>query len=316
MKERIILVMPFIVLLALLLNSIKPETAENKTSIIKRFWILKTHTDKKFNFLICGDSRTYRGVSPEAMEEILPDYSMLNFAYSSGSFSPFMLAQIEKKLDSRSPIKVLYLGITPYSLTPKASKDGHIRQELSRKKEEIIEALYFEPVKRFFEPFQINWKASKDSVTYIQKYEEAGWVATEKIPAHPEEALAIYTKDFKNNRVSTEMIDNLMIRIKEWSEEGIKVFGCRPPTTKEMVALENRLGGFREEVFVTKFKEAGGIWLTVNPDDYNSYDGSHLDIKSSIAFSKDIAHLIGSELTEKLSESGQKDSHHPSLEEE
>ena len=297
MKERVITILPILLLCIVTLGFLRPETTESNASIIKRFWIVKTHTKKKYNLLICGDSRTYRGVSPDFMEEILSEFSIFNFGFSSGSFSPFMLDQIEKKLDFNAPVKVLYLGITPYSLTPKASRDGHIKQELARKKEEIIEALYLDPVKRFFEPYEINWDKKSDSVIYIQEYKNNGWVATTKIPPNPREALAIYVKDFEDNTVSAQMIDNLIIKVREWSLKNVRVFATRPPTTKEMIELENRLSGFNEGEFVKRFKEAGGIWLKMNHSQYTSFDGSHLDIPSSISFSKDIATLIEAELT-------------------
>lgn len=296
MKERIVIMLPILLCYIVGLSVLRPETSGTNASIIKRFWIFKTHTGKKYNLLICGDSRTYRGVSPEAMGEVLRGFSILNFGYSSGSFSPFMLDQIERKLDFTAPVKVIYMGITPYSLTPKASRDGHIKQELSRKKEEIVEALYLDPVRRFFEPYEIQWEKNPDSVKYVQDYKRSGWVATDKIPPNPREALPIYVKDFENNNVSEDVINNLMLKVNEWSERGVKVFAARPPTTPDMVELENHLSGFDETEFVKKFGKAGGIWLKTGGEQYKSFDGSHLDIQSSIAFSKDIAALIALEL--------------------
>lgn len=296
MKERILILIPIVVICIVALSVLRPETIESHASIIKRFWIVKTHSKKKYNFLICGDSRTYRGVSPEVMEDVLSRFSILNFGYSSGSFSPFMLDQIEKKLDFSAPVKVLYLGITPYSLTPKASMDGHIKQELARKKEEIIETLYLDPVKRFFDPYEFDWNKTSDSVAYIQEYKKDGWVATDKIPPNPQEALPIYVKDFENNTVSNEIIDTLMVKVNEWALQGVKVFATRPPTTEEMVDLENRLSGFKEWEFIKRFTQAGGVWLNTDEKQYKSFDGSHLDIPSTIAYSKDIAALIKAEL--------------------
>jgi hypothetical protein len=37
---------------------------------------------------------------------------------------------------------------------------------------------------------------------------------------------------------------------------------------------------------------AGGIWLSFNPDDYVSYDGSHLDADSAKKLSRDLADKI------------------------
>lgn len=296
MKERIVGVIPVLLVLWFLLSLFKPQTDASKASMVKRFWILKTHSEKKYSLVLCGDSRTYRGMSPEEMQNVLPDFSIYNFAYSSGSFSAFMLDQIEKRLDFDAPVKVLYLGITPYSLTPKAAKDGHIRQEMARKKEEVWEALYLDPVKQFFEPYQFDWDKPGDSVLYIQNYKATGWVATTKIPPDPGEAIPIYMRDFQDNTVSNTMIDSLVSRVERWTEKRVIVFAGRPPTTNAMINLENTISGFDESGFVRKFEQAGGIWLQTDVNDYQSFDGSHLDIPSAIKFSTDIASMIKAEL--------------------
>ena len=296
MKERILIILPLSILLLIGFNRVKPVTDDTKASIIKRFWILKTHTERKFDFLICGDSRTYRGISPTEMRSVLPNFSIFNLGYSSGSYSSFMLTKMESKLDMGASQKIILLGITPYSLTPKASLDGQIKQELDRKKEEIFESIYLQPWKLFFEPVEIRWRIdslAKFKPKYIQKYYDDGWVASDKIPPNPKEALDEYVKDFNNNQVSEEIIDHLMGQVKEWTSRGIQVFGVRPPTTIEMLKLEKELSNFDEDKFVLKFKQAGGIWLEVSASRYASYDGSHLDVSSAKEFSRDLATKVG-----------------------
>ena len=52
------------------------------------------------------------------------------------------------------------------------------------------------------------------------------------------------------------------------------------------------MSGFREAEFIQEFRNAGGIWLSFNLDDYVSYDGSHLDADSAKKLSRDLAEKI------------------------
>ena len=257
-----------------------------------RFWIEKTHGvgAQKFDVLICGDSRVYRGVSSRVIAEKLTDYSVFNLSYSSGSYSDFMLDYIEKHLNKGAKQPILILGITPYSLTAKAAMDEHIRTELGRKKEEILEYRYFKSVKNHFEALNLNTIMFKTreapAAKYYQKYNyDEGWVASYKNPADPKAALTEYTRDFLNNKVSHELTTGLLHRISKWTDKGFRVYGFRPPSTTEMVALETKLSGFNESDFVKEFERSGGKWINLDTKEYRSYDGSHLDENSAIKLS-------------------------------
>lgn len=133
MKWRFIFVCVIFIAGSFFLHSF---TEVNSAYEFNRFWIEKTHGvgDQKFDVLICGDSRVYRGVSSRVIAEKLTGYSVFNLSYSSGSYSDFMLDYIEKHLKEGAMQPILILGITPYSLTPKAAMDEHIRTELGRKR--------------------------------------------------------------------------------------------------------------------------------------------------------------------------------------
>lgn len=87
-----------------------------------------------------------------------------------------------------------------------------------------------------------------------------------------------------------------MRRVEKWTKQGIIVFGVRPPSTAEMVKLEEALSGFDESDFVQKFIKAGGIWIPVDTAGLESYDGSHLERKSAIAFSKQLGKKVQNHL--------------------
>jgi hypothetical protein len=293
MRERLLIIIPLAAAMVFIIARIKPVTAESKFSIYKRFWIVKTHATDKYNCVVCGDSRVYRGVSPQEMEDHLDGLTVVNLGYSSGSYSNFMMDRMEERLDKSTSPKVLVLGITPYSLTPKASLDGQVKQELARKKEEIFESMYLQPFQLFFEPYEIKWKKGEvEPVRYDQEFFNNGWVASDKIPHDPMAAIEEYTKDFTGNVVSQLVIDTLMTRVQRWQQQGIVVVGMRPPTTPQMVKLEQEMSGFDEAMFSRRFGEAGGVWLEFPIEEYSSYDGSHLDKKSAIRFSATLAERV------------------------
>jgi len=301
-KERLIILV--LVLTVFITSAVIFLPVKNKNKLEEKvFWINKTHTSKKFDWIFVGDSRIYRGISPAAINEIIPDISILNFGYSSGSIGPYMLNESEKKLDMQSPNKTVIIGVTPYSLTPKAALNEDYMQEKNRKREEIIDARYFGKIKQVFAPTSIydlfseminKIKPEKKSneVIYYQEYKENGWVASWKSIDDPEDALGSYKIAFNDNKVSDTILTGFIAYVKKWVSEGITVYGFRPPTTKKMVQIEDSLSGYRESFIRTAFEKAGGFWILVENGKYRSYDGSHLRKDAAIQLSKDIAIFI------------------------
>jgi hypothetical protein len=293
MKERIVWVLFLSIILAFLFDRFRPIVSERQQELAKRFWIIKTYNPNKYNCVIYGDSRTYRGISPAAVVSEIPGYSAINFGYSSGSFSEFMLDKVEEKFDTDQRNGIIILGITPFSLTPRAITDSHIKQELARKKEEVWETIYLQPVKLFFEPHYFHWSGEEaNPVIYTQEYNNNGWVASDKEPTDVKEALPRYVINFEDNKVSAEVVEQLMKRVNKWVNQGIRVFGVRPPSSTEMVKLENEISGFDEKEFTSKFEKNGGKWITIDTTGLKSYDGSHLRKQSAITFSKSLGEKI------------------------
>lgn len=284
-------------------NEIRPPDSTFEQTENKRFWIEKTHSSATFNLLICGDSRVYRGVSSAVVaKEAGKEYRGFNFGYSSGSYSTFMLDQIEKKLDRQANSRVVILGISPYALTPKATLDEHIREELARKKEEIFEYKYLVPIKLIFEPITLQQlfhnrdsgetNVNNDPVYHQEFYTRQGWVASWKTPSDSTSALSEYVRDFANNKVNQTVVDSLISRVALWAKSGIKVFAFRPPTTRAMVHLEDSISGFDESKFVASLKQAGGGWIDLPLSGYVSYDGSHLTKESALRLSHELGEVV------------------------
>ena len=151
----------------------------------------------------------------------------------------------------------------------------------------------------FFVPVtldQINQKikGNEFKTSFHQEYTYTGWVASYEEKPWPESALKSYSTRFINNQVTEKNLKIVTDQVQQWTNQGVLVFGFRPPTTHKMVALEDSLSGYNELVVKTEFTKAGGKWLDFNLDDYTTYDGSHLQKESAIKLSIDLANKIKS----------------------
>jgi len=266
----------------------------------ERFWVLKTHGEKKYDMTLMGDSRVYRGISPKAMETVLTDVRIFNFGYSGGGLNPVMYAAAEAKLAPTSHQPSIVLGITPLSLTPHAAKNEHYLQELNRPSDYIYLRLYGLSIVKLFESIDLSgaidhlWGDSGlGDWGYFQEFhEDEGWIASWNVPENQQWTLPSYRDLFSKTQVSEQLVQELMDQTRQWREQGIRVYAFRVPTGDEMVALENRMSGFDETAFIEQFQDAGGTWFSFPQDLYYSYDGSHLIKQSALDFSVDLAELI------------------------
>ncbi len=292
MKERLIWTFLISSVLICIIGFTKPET--DKTAFREKlFWILKTHSNDLQDVIIVGDSRVYRGVSPEFMGKNLPGYRIFNFGYPAGSLDERMLSEAEKKLDGNGK-KIILIGVTPLSLTPRSALDEHYLQEKNKDKLEIAWILHLGHLNDFFAPFtRLLQIANPDYPAYHQEFHKDGWVASWMKPENPKEGLASYANAFTNNTASVEIERKLLLKTEDWTKRGFHVFAFRPPTCQAMIGLENKLSGFNEEEFVKNFTEAGGGWIPVSNKDYHSYDSSHIDKESAIKLSFFLADSIG-----------------------
>jgi len=271
----------------------------------KLLWRLKVDWKANADVVLAGDSRVYRGLSPEKISAVLGNCRVLNFGFNSAGYSPEYLAGVHRVLDPRSPQPAIVMGITPHSLTPDAVKDNGYLHALSDQRNqpppaaEEVMARYCPEVLNFFEPMKFREMLQTvlgirrhKKATYLESYRLNGWVPGRLIPEDSSSGLKAYRKVFNENKVSDETVRGILDAVRQWTRCGIGVYGFRPPTTAAMVALEDAQSGFDEAKFVAKFVKAGGQWIAVDQDGYHSYDGSHLREDSAATFSVDLARKI------------------------
>lgn len=260
----------------------------------------KTFAPPKYNVVLMGDSRVYRGLSPEIIESHLPDLKVLNFGYSNGGLNPTMFDAAEKKLAQNDKAKIIVLGISANAITDFTAANKQYQQELNRPREEIFERIYFNPLQYWFsatspEKLKKHFSKVEETSYYRNTYFMNGYVESDKFPQDSMEAVAYYINDYTNYKVTPEKLDALFQQVKKWTSTGIRVVGFVPPISQPMRNLEDSLGFFNETTIKAGFERASGNWIDIESTQYKTYDGSHLTIESA----QKISHIIGKEV-EKL----------------
>jgi len=288
-NERIIYTIILSIVIIILFN----QFSKNHTYIVDKDYVFinKVHNKKKYGIIVYGDSRIYRGISPKILSNYFNGTDIINYGFSSGSFSNRMITEIINRSNHKE--KILIFGITPHSFTPNAIKDEDFLQYKNLKREEIERTIYFYPLSRYIQSYNIYKILENKNVIYHQEYNTDGWVASWKEPEDTNEAISSYLKVFNNNKVSPKIINDFISNINKLSHDGYRIFAFRPPTSVAIRNIEDSTSGFNEELFVKQFETAGGIWINI-PDytKYKTYDGSHLKKEYAIKLS----HFIGNKI--------------------
>jgi hypothetical protein len=296
--------MVFVIALPLLflLGIFKPPSVDywqERKNKSDRFWLLKTHNRSKFDIVLVGDSRVYRGLSPEAMEDVLAGCRIFNFGYSAGGLNPVILSEAERMLHSRGEKRTIIAGISPYSLTDEANCNESFLQYKAKLFKDRVLLVYFESVLSFFRPvtledvlYAMSGRSVKPAKYYYEEFHDDGWVASWTVPERPQEALEVYREIFSRTKVSSSVINEFLRKTRQLVGQGIHVIAFRMPSSQTMIALEDALSGFDEKQFARQFEAAGGVWLNVPGNGYHSYDGSHLHKDSAVRLSRDLAFSV------------------------
>ncbi|MCK5066021.1 MAG: hypothetical protein KAR16_01220 [Bacteroidales bacterium] len=300
LKRRIPYVFLFTALLAIPFYYLRDEmdTEEIKKH---RHWIAKTRNSDTFRIVFGGDSRVFRGISPEHFSAEFDGIESFNYAYWANGYGKDYLEGIEKKMDSGSDFRMIVLGVSPHSLTKKTARSKHYQWEQSRSKEHVLQTLYFSKIQEIFTPYDAIELAEKltgksKPNNYRITYHPNGWVESYWIVSDTTHAARSYKNLFKDDPVSDEVIQGLLEFVERWTNMGIVVVGFRPPASYTIRGYERDRGGFSEVGFVERFTNAGGIWIPVSPDAYQTFDGSHLEHKSAMRLSGDLARQIRQEI--------------------
>lgn len=291
-RRRFIVTIILSSLLLLSVGYVRPPEGEGHTGLYREaFWRAKMNWTSQFDVVLAGDSRVLCDFSPASMREVMTSHRIANFGFNYVGLTPEYLAAAESKLDPQGRDKMIVLGITPRALTPLNERVSGYLEEKNRSVDEVVVASYFAPLVSFFRPISIvSMKKSllRQETGYKDFYPD-GWMSVRLVPPNPKADLGVYQKVFINNRVSPQLIEELLNIVRGWRKKGIRVFAFRPPASPEIVEVENTQSGFDESDFSRRFKEAGGTWLAIDTRVYEICDGSHLSSDSARRFSRAFA---------------------------
>lgn len=294
-RYKIPLLIIFTLILSVGLKGLLPPPVKN-TEMRHEFWMKKTHPQQKFDVVIGGDSRTYRGFSTAALEnEISKECEAMNFGYSSGGFSQ---EYIDFLVENTRQHGSIVLGITPHSLTAEAVKNEAFHQYYDAGWFEKFKGRYLSQYTKYTAPYKVDevvdyFTGNEPEDQYFETYYPAeGWVKSSRIPEDTLVAIEIYEKLFQKYKVDTSVENQLLKQVGQLTQKGYTIYAFRVPTLKHMIALEDELSGFDEETFSKRFEKSGGHWIPINPDAYHSYDGSHLHFESANRLSIEVGKFM------------------------
>jgi len=283
-------------ILVCLVGFLRPEPMNSKASE-SFFWNNKVNDTKKYNFIVSGDSRAYRGVSPYEIETIIQNFEVKNLGFSSGGFNREVFKLINKYLDLNRNDNIVLICLTPFSLTNSAYEGGHIKSLQKNIGFENWKINNLTKKLTFFDPIIPSEIAARYfGYGYLHRYYYNGWIESQKYPVDKDVALKLYTKEFANNKFSEKSFQLLLENIFNLTNRNVRVFVVRMPVYSKLKKLEDSLSGFKENIIKSRIINNGGRWLDIEESLYSTYDGSHLDGESARLFSVHIAKKIKAQL--------------------
>ena len=271
------------------------------------FYLRKVHAPAAFDLVMGGNSRVLQSLSPAAMAEELPGRRILNLGLDGACLAPQFCGVLASKLDPASPAPALLLGIEPGTLEEYSSANRKLNVELGRSGEAKFLAWHGEAWVRWFapvRPFKILNRVSlawhgpttEQPLIHNECYPD-GWMAAYREPEDVERMLALYRVEHGDEtaggpRIPLPFKEPLLEQVRQWTAAGVRVYGVRIPAAPELIAYEDRHYEFDAPDLVRRFREAGGVWLDIDPAPYRTYDGSHLHKASAVEFSRTVARAI------------------------
>lgn len=270
------------------------------------YWQMKMEWQKKASVVLAGDSRVYRGLDPAVFQQRLGT-NCVNFGFSNVGYSSSYLDAIEKVLDGDSDHPTLVLGITAWSLTPRACLKNGFTEAMDDKRTSKIDSSFQrvrEKLTYRLKPFEIErlWAgelqskqrlARAETAAYLQDFRPDGWVASDYSPRSPQRGLEVaVASHMDGNVVSEELLRGLLYRIHRWTKNGWVVLAFRPPTTPEAAHLTDQLGQFDEALVAQRLREKGAIWVSLEEGAFETYDGSHLVSSEARRLSHHLAQVL------------------------
>lgn len=261
----------------------------------KTFWAAKVNARSMADMVVLGDSQTLIGISPDAMHKLLHEDRVSNFGFEALNMSAAYLERAPELLNPHAEHPAILIGATALLFTENDTQDG-FRHYAARHWGPIDQ--YFGRVRRFLAPMStreiLNTLESESKVTRFARFHADGWLESDNDPPS-DDGLQVYKGIFKptfRGRVSADKEALLLDAVRRWRAASIEVYAFAPPVHTEVQRVIDAEAGWDAREFVTQFAEAGGRWIEINPAQYTTYDGVHLNAESARRLSAFLADTI------------------------
>lgn len=263
------------------------------------FWSHKVDPQQQFDVVFIGDSRIYRGISPDDFAQAFaPNKSIrvFNFGFSSAGLDTAFMQAGARLLDPETAHPILVLGITTSALADENLVNTHFWQEYRRSPWARWQRQHLNPSLSYFDPTSpevLYQQLTGQQVGYYQDHQANGWIASDKHPRRVWENDAHVRRTYPNTMFSQALRQRLLDQVATWQAQGIQVVAFRPPAAPNLEALEMVPSYFPEIALKAQLKGLGALWLEL-PDrtKYETYDGNHLIEGSARQLSKDLGVLL------------------------
>ena len=292
--DRTVLTMLLAMGLVLSMGFLRPDKPQGMNA--KRYWATKIQWQNCADGVITGDSRALMAVVPEELEKVLAYRQIHNFCFVATIYTRQYMEAVERLFAEDAEKRAVFMGITPHSLTEGTVIPSNFGELSQLSEQEVFWDFYFGKLITFFEPMSfrdamhglIPHLASSHT---IKEFKSDGWLAVHKEPPTMD-SVEKYNEMFRDLKISEQMLENVMDYVRKWKSQGIQIYGFFVPSCLQMVEIEHQILRLDEEAFARDFQLAGGTWIDVDLSKYECFDGSHLQDRGAVQFSRDLAALI------------------------
>lgn len=252
----------------------------------KQFFVRKFNDPKKFDCIIAGDSRVYRGIDPKILTQKI-EKDCFNIGFDSAGFGESFFELIEKKIQLKKD-SYLFLGITPHSFTEQAAINNQLQEYLklsSYESEHILHPTFFS---HLFPVISLNFlkeqtlQIEQSKANLNETYFENGFAPAFFSINNPNAATDSYRNIFKEHLYSLKIESLFLEKLKMLTGKySIKVFIFRIPTSPSIREVENQYSKFDESLLKEKIISTGAHWISFPERSYETFDGSHITEKES-----------------------------------
>lgn len=257
-------------------------------------------TSPRQHSLILGDSRSFEGIRPDALDASLSsrfEGPVYNYSFTMGqaAYGDAYLQSVKRKLDPGTKSGLFILTVQPWILAQRTSDDpvsGHyfehdLPPHNMRFPNMSPNVEYFFRNHSFF-----HFKAVFRRVT---KTHENGWLEETNIPSDSTSrkklkraSIAQYEDFAKSWKPSGYRLQKLEETAKFLGKYG-KVILVRMPVSNEIVSLENRFWNGFDSQMSSVAQKTGATYINYSGSTkYETFDGLHLEGKECLDFSTDL----------------------------